>query len=140
MTIPTSRLVTRRLSSADRWECVHFLPADEALDTAELEAKGDFVATIEGEAANSDARLFTALSAAFTFPDYFGRNWDALDEVLRDLGWIAPPKVVLIVDGRRGMALTTTFGRLLSAWLSAAQEWSKSDVPFHMVVITPPHA
>lgn len=138
MTMPAGRLVVRRLRSADRWECVHVLPADGGLELSELEAEGYFVAAIDGQVVSSDAALFAALSEAFRFPDYFGGNWDALDEVLRDLEWVAPTKVVLAVDGRRGMELNWTFGRLLSAWLSAAQEWSKTDVPFHMVVLTPP--
>lgn len=135
---PAGRLVMRRLRSADRWECVHFVPADEGLDRTELEAEGYFVAAIDGQVVRSDAALFAALSEAFQFPDYFGCNWDALDEVLRDLEWVAPTKVVLTLDGRQGVELSPTFGRLLSAWLSAAQEWSKADVPFHLVVLTPP--
>lgn len=138
MTGPTGRLVARRLRSADRWECVHFLPTDQGLDLAELAADGYFVATVDGQATSTDASLFAALSETFRFPDYFGGNWDALDEVLRDLEWIAPAKVVLTVDGRQGMELSWTFGRLLAAWLSAAQEWSSTGVPFHMVVLLPP--
>jgi RNAse (barnase) inhibitor barstar len=128
----------RRLRSADRWECVHFVPADEGPDPAQLEADAYFVAAIDGQALRSDDALFGALGEAFQFPDYFGDNWDALDEVLRDLEWIAPTKVVLTLDGRQGIELNRTFGRLLSAWLSAAQEWSKADVPFHLVVLIPP--
>jgi hypothetical protein len=29
------------------------------------------------------------------FPDYFGWNWDALDECLRDLSWLPPGRVIL---------------------------------------------
>jgi len=40
--------------------------------------------------------LFDALSKELQFPDYFGRNWDALFDCLRDLSWIPQKKVVLI--------------------------------------------
>jgi hypothetical protein len=44
-------------------------------------------------------QLLDALSAALRFPSYFGRNWDALDECIQDLGWIAEKKVVLHHSG-----------------------------------------
>ncbi len=31
------------------------------------------------------------------FPKYFGWNWDALDECLRDLSWLADPKPIVVV-------------------------------------------
>jgi RNAse (barnase) inhibitor barstar len=32
--------------------------------------------------------LFSEFSSRLDFPDYFGRNWDALDETLADLSWL----------------------------------------------------
>ena len=40
--------------------------------------------------------LYEALSEALHLPDYFGHNWDALDEVLGDLSWLAPHRVVIV--------------------------------------------
>src|SRR6185295_12595046 len=31
--------------------------------------------------------LFDSLSRALAFPDWFGRNWDALEDLLGDLSW-----------------------------------------------------
>jgi len=44
---------------------------------------------------NVDA-LLDALSVAFRFPNYFGKNWNALEECIRDLSWLPPGDVVLI--------------------------------------------
>lgn len=41
------------------------------------------------------AALFDALAQTLQLPDYFGRNWDALDECLRDLSWLKPKTIVI---------------------------------------------
>lgn len=40
--------------------------------------------------------LLKALYFQLWFPGYFGFNWDALSDCLRDLGWISCRKVVLV--------------------------------------------
>ncbi len=44
-----------------------------------------FVASVDGSAVPGKAELLDALAAAFRFPGYFGRNWDALLDCLRSL-------------------------------------------------------
>jgi hypothetical protein len=39
--------------------------------------------------------LLSWYAEALEFPDYFGMNWDAMDECLGDLSWISERKVVL---------------------------------------------
>jgi hypothetical protein len=41
-------------------------------------------------------QLLDALDRELRFPDYFRRNWDALDECMGDLAWIPQKKVVLL--------------------------------------------
>jgi RNAse (barnase) inhibitor barstar len=44
----------------------------------------------------SKAALFAFLRHALSLPDYFGDNWDALEECLNDAGVMGPQKIVLI--------------------------------------------
>ena len=44
---------------------------------------------------SSKADLLAILAAELSFPDYFGENWDALEEMLRDLSWLEPKRIVL---------------------------------------------
>lgn len=40
--------------------------------------------------------LFEELAESLRFPDYFGSNWNALEDCTRDLSWLPPGPVVLI--------------------------------------------
>jgi len=42
--------------------------------------------------------LFEKLAVSLHFPDYFGGNWDALEDLLTDLSWIEMPVLVLAHD------------------------------------------
>ena len=55
-------------------------------------APGYFVAYIDGASIQDKAALMAALAAAFRFPAYFGRNWDALLDCLRSLPDEIPAK------------------------------------------------
>jgi hypothetical protein len=44
----------------------------------------------------SKEELLSILKEILLFPDYFGQNWDALSDSLRDLHWIRQGKVILI--------------------------------------------
>jgi hypothetical protein len=115
------------------WQSVHFV--GEVPDREALEAAGIRVAAVDGAAIDSKQDLMGALRAALELPDYFGGNWDALEEVLRDLGWLeAMGHVVVIESGeelwKRDPELT---GMLVRSWIEAAATWVEKDVPFHLV-------
>lgn len=64
-------------------------------DQCEAEAETVFCAELPLGLKKEDA-LLDALSAALRFPDYFGRNWNALDECICDLSWLPPGDVALV--------------------------------------------
>jgi hypothetical protein len=39
--------------------------------------------------------LIATLDKQLSFPDYFGGNWDAFEECLRDLSWLPTGRVIL---------------------------------------------
>lgn len=41
--------------------------------------------------------LLAVLARGLDFPGYFGWNWDALEECLRDLAWIEHPRRIALV-------------------------------------------
>jgi len=54
-----------------------------------------FVAHISASLETRDS-LLKALACELNFPEYFGNNWDALEECLRDLSWIQAKRVVIL--------------------------------------------
>lgn len=109
---------------------VHF--TTEAPAPAEVDG---FVAGVDGSAVQSRAELLDSIGAALEFPDYFGRNWDALDDCLRDLSWLPAAGYVLIVShagdfwhDHPGLA-----GRLAESWQLCADRWRARDTAFHLV-------
>lgn len=43
----------------------------------------------------SEEVLFAAFEVAGSLPGYFGRNWDALEECLRDFHWVQADTIVI---------------------------------------------
>lgn len=115
-------------------ESIHFTTRDE-LDAIRGELQPVQVVEIHAEI-STEADLFESLAAALTFPEYFGRNWDAVDELLRDLGWLDISSGIVLVVGNAERLWTTNShlaGLLVEVWLGAAEEWRIAEVPFHLV-------
>ncbi len=71
------------------------------------------------------------LGQVLDFPDWYGRNLDALKDCLTDLSWCEAPGYVLII--RRAEALHAEriddFRRLNQVFAQAVDEWRNSDCP-----------
>ncbi len=123
--------------AASGWLSIHL--TDEGPDTRALEEAGIRVAEIDGESITSKLDLMAALAEALRFPEYFGANWDAVDECLRDLGRRQDRARghVLVIERaetlwRREPQLC---GMLVRAWSEAAGFWRERSVPFHLVFV-----
>lgn len=121
--------------AAGGFDSVHF--ADAAPGRAALEAAGVRVAAIDGAAFGGKQDLMAALSEALELPDWFGGNWDALDESLGDLSWLEANGHVLVIEGgeilwRRNPELA---GTLVSVWTGAAADWAAKGIGFHLVFV-----
>ena len=52
---------------------------------------------IKGRHCKTPASLFAEFARALKFPDYFGHNWDALEECLTDLEWLPAKGYILLI-------------------------------------------
>ena len=74
--------------------------------------------------------VFDAFAGALGFPDWFGRNWDALEDCLSDLSWRDAPGHVLILEGEAEPMLLDVLG-------AATEFWAGQGKPFFAVLLDP---
>jgi len=83
-----------------------------------------------------DGHALRAIAQALNFPDWFGGNWDALEDCLGDLSWRPGDGHVLVF--RNWQALTSDdLGVLIDVLRSSAESWSGRGKPFFAVLIDP---
>ncbi|EBH9555975.1 barstar family protein [Salmonella enterica subsp. enterica serovar Agona] len=116
---------------------VHFV--NDAVLRDSVEKAG--VSVMESDLSNvHDADdLFSAVSEAMQFPEYFGGNWDALDECLGDLDWLPNSGFVLLAKGAHKAWSNNpqVMGMFTNCWLEANEYWFEQGIPFHLVFVLP---
>lgn len=114
---------------------VHFALSKEI--DAGLEPLGLVVMEGSVSEVKTDKELFAVVSAAMQFPDYFGNNWDALDECLGDMDWLPSDGYLLVLrDATKGWSQNPyVLGRFVTSWLEASEYWMENHIPFHLVFV-----
>ncbi len=115
---------------------IHFIDNERRVVAAINNLK---LAVMEGDIAevHDSKGLFDVVAAAMSFPDYFGSNWDAVDECLEDMSWLPSKGYVLVLHGgtagwsQNGCAM----GMLVTSWLEATKYWVAKKIPFHLVFV-----
>lgn len=105
---------------------------------------GFHIASIDGKRCKTKEALFEEFGSRLRFPEYFGRNWDALDECIRDLEWIRAVGYVIVVVHAESLLVEspaeyTTFVDVMN---SAGEEWAAlrfhdpepAATPFHVLL------
>ena len=97
---------------------------------------------IQGAKCQTTDGLLTECARALDFPDYFGHNWDALEECLTDLEWLpAKGYILLITDA--GCVLPDDeeeYETFLEILRDAGEAWGTGQTGMGMRRATPFHA
>ncbi len=118
------------------FQCIHFIEESELQEVLEA-SSGLLAREFSAAKIKSQKDLLAAIAVALAFPDYFGHNLDALDECLQDLEWLPATGYVFFVKNatslwRRNSRLAAV---LVDVWLTAAEHWNETNVPFHLVFV-----
>jgi RNAse (barnase) inhibitor barstar len=99
-------------------------------------AAEDFIVRLP-EGIRDKASLLSCYAIAGHFPDYFGNNWDALNDCLRDFSWIRQKKIIIVHsdlplsgDGKELHVYLEILQEALRSWASSKQH--------ELLVIFPP--
>lgn len=84
----------------------------------------DFVAHLSG--LNSEDELFKQLCVKLELPDYFGYNWDAVSDCLRDFHWIEQQKIILVHDDFP-LLKEHELSTYLQVLFEAVQDWKDGE-------------
>ncbi|MFZ7133299.1 MAG: barstar family protein [Eubacteriales bacterium] len=97
-----------------------------------------YTATISGDLIKNKQDILETFKQIFQFPDYFGNNWDALEECINDLSWLNSKAYLLILINPDKMQLNEQDMQLLfSILLNSAHNWKQGRY-FNRNFITPP--
>ena len=83
---------------------------------------------------DAGASVFDAMARALDFPDWFGGNWDALEDCLSDLAWRKAEGHVLLL---RSYPAGDALGVLTDVLRTVADYWAGRGKPFFAVFIDP---
>jgi hypothetical protein len=127
----TGKLI-QRLQDPSRSGVYRVSRADEVMDAV----KGSGLSPVR-VAFSDKVQLLKNLAVALGFPDWFGHNWDALEDCLTDLSWReATAHVLLIEEAKPGDDL----GVLIDILRSSAESWAARGKPFFAIFLDPGHA
>lgn len=107
-----------------------------------FDAAGDFPADCRfvrvPTGVESKVGLLSLLYEQLAFSD-FGHNWDALEDCLRDLTWIAERVIVIAHDAVPALS-SDDLRNYLEVLMSAASMWRSHPDEHSLIVVFPPDA
>jgi hypothetical protein len=109
----------------------------DAVEDAVRRTSLDYVRIALGDGARK-ARILEATAAALGFPEWFGRNWDALEDCLTDLSWRNAEGFVIAIAPIGSPS--DDLGIFVDVLSSAAAYWAEQGKPFFAVLEDPERA
>lgn len=119
------------MSDLELWEYGRPFLVAEAADTHPLNVvlppTGSIVvARLHGEEMVEAYDVFEQFAQALRFPVYFGWNWDALSDCLRDMSWLPADRYLIVIDRAEEILVSSAEERetFLSVLAHAAHDWA----------------
>jgi RNAse (barnase) inhibitor barstar len=93
----------------------------------------EFIVHLTADTIGGKSFLLYQLSLSLHFPEYFGHNWDALQDCLRDFHWIVEKGITLVHD-ELPMLEESTMRTYIDVLLSAVAAWKEGEEHYFKVI------
>ncbi len=111
---------------------VRQLTADPNEIERAAKAAGLVVVRIDLARLASKTGLLGRAARALRFPEWFGKNWDALNDCLTDLSWLDGKGWVIIFENAKSLSerKPQVFQNAVEVFQSASDYWRRAGKPF----------
>jgi RNAse (barnase) inhibitor barstar len=144
MTLKSSPTLTAYLRSIKApWTSVLMVTAAQDAESLVRPPTGFILRIIKVRHCKTPSTLLDEFARALEFPDYFGHNWDALEECLIGLEWLpAKGYIVLITDAAQVLSHDDSqYETFLEILRDAGEAWGSGQAgmgtqratPFHVL-------
>jgi len=140
---PLPSLAVHLQSTRTPWSALLVLKAGQRTESLIDVPHGFVMKVLRGVKCRTSTGLFAEFARALDFPDYFGHNWDALEECLADLDWLpAKGYVLLLTEAEQVLPEDEEdYATFLEVLNDAGEAWgsgqaglgSKKATPFHTI-------
>lgn len=137
-------LVTHLQSIKPPWTALLVLKSGQRAESVSKVPDGFVRRVVRGRKCGSPLGLFAEIAEALEFPEYFGHNWDALEECLADLEWLPGKGYVLLFTEAECVLPEDEddFATLLEVLNDAGEAWASGHAgpqpnrakPFHTLL------
>lgn len=139
----TSKLTlsTYLQSTKAPWTSLLVVKAGQRAESLVHPPTGFSLKVIKGAKCQTTDGLLREWARALDFPDYFGQNWDALEECLADLEWLpAKGYILLITDAAQVLPDDEEeYATLLEVLRDAGEAWGNGQAGMGQQRATPFH-
>ena len=139
----TQALTTYLQSTKAPWTSLLMVTPGQRTESLVRPPTGLVLKIIKGLHCKTPATLLAEFARALDFPEYFGHNWDGLEECLTDLEWLpAKGYIVLIIDAAHVLSNDDTeHETFLEILCDAGEAWgsgqagmgTRGATPFHVL-------
>jgi RNAse (barnase) inhibitor barstar len=136
-------LTSHLQSTKAPWTSLLTVTAGQSAESLMRPPAGLALKIIKGRHCKTPTHLFAEFARVLEFPDYFGHNWDALEECLADLEWLpAKGYILLITDAAHVLPDDEEeYETLLEILRDAGEAWGSGQAgmgtrratPFHVL-------
>jgi RNAse (barnase) inhibitor barstar len=108
-----------------------------AIELEHAAAKNNFAFfKIDFAAIKNKEQLLNEIAKQLMLPDYFGHNWDALNDCLTDFSWLPAPGYMIVFDHCEQFIKSNEedFDTLIEICEEAVDFWKEENKPFWTVL------